>query len=102
MVGGPIDGFYDRLLEVGNFLPAAELFRDIQQFKVGVLGKLMLLFNCVCVCFKRPKLFLRMVVVSFVSVDYGFFLKPAIEAFIKGDAWDRARDLARTAAPQFR
>jgi hypothetical protein len=49
-----------RLLEIGNFLPAGELFRDIQQFK------------------------------------------PALEAFMKAGAWDRARDLARTAAPQFR
>ena len=49
-----------RLIEIGNYLPAGELFRDIQQFK------------------------------------------PAIEAFIRAEAWDRARDVARTAAPQYK
>ena len=48
------------LIEVGNYLPAGELFREIQQFK------------------------------------------PAIDAFIKAEAWDRARDVARTAAPQYK
>ncbi len=50
----------DRLVEIGKYLPAAELFRDIQQFK------------------------------------------PALDGFIRCGAWDKARELARTAAPQFR
>jgi hypothetical protein len=49
-----------RLLEVGNYVAAGELFREIQQFK------------------------------------------PAIDAFMKAEAWDRARDVARTAAPQYK
>lgn len=29
-------------------------------------------------------------------------VKPAIDAFIRAGAWDKAREIARTAAPQFK